>query len=62
MTKDEYLEEHHQTTETYIGIVHMLLTDARYDEAKIEIEKCISRIDDISGNYRKSLQLNKEKV
>jgi len=54
MIKSEYLEKHHAITETTLGTVHLHLSNELPALAKIEIEKGISELDELSNFYKEN--------
>lgn len=45
MTKEEYMEEHHQITESYLGLISVYLKNNDIVSAKAYIEKCKKELD-----------------
>lgn len=54
MTKDQYMEEHHHITESYIGLIRVKLNCGDIETAKYFADKCseeLNRIFELRKNY-----------
>lgn len=52
MNKEQYMEEHHHITESYIGLIRVRLQDGDLETAKYFADKCSEELDRISELYR----------
>lgn len=55
MTKGEYLEAHHQITETQIGLARMHLSVGRADKAEEALDACSVQLKEIFKDRAESL-------
>lgn len=54
MNKEQYMEEHHHITESYIGLIRVRLQDGDLETAKYFGDRCaeeLTRIDELYRNY-----------
>jgi len=52
MTKEQYMEEHHHITESYIGLIRVRLQEGDLETAKYFADRCSEELDRLDNLRR----------